>query len=144
MNRLSTLARILSKPRFSVVFVAVALLLLAAYSISANLFVWGTLQFNPLGFEPLTVLFIILLAIGGGLLAAASLHYRSINRRTCAAGIAGGSLGLVASACPYCPPILAYFLGAQSLYFLSQYGMLFAAFAVLLVYYGLYKTLEVA
>ena len=140
-KRLDSLSAILSKPRFAAAFAIASLVLFAVYSTTANFFVLGTLAPNPLGLEPLTAALIALLAIGGGLLAAVWLHSRLLGAKTCAAGVAGGSLGFLSSACAYCPPLLAYFLGIQSLYFLSAFGTVFALASVALVYWGLYHAL---
>ncbi len=140
-RRLGSLSAILSKPRFAAAFVLSSVALFAVYSTTANFFVLGTLQLNPLGLEPLAAMLLTLLALGGGMLAAVWLHSREFGAKTCAAGVAGGSLGFLSSACPVCPPLAAYFLGVQSLYFLSAYGVVFALASVALVYYGLYQAL---
>lgn len=138
---LQKLRRILSIPRYALVFLVVSLVLMSAYALLGNFFVLGTLEPNPLGLEPETVVLLVFLALGSGLLAASWLYAKSVSAKTCAPATAGATAGLFASACPYCPPVLAYFLGAQSLYFLSAYGTIIAVISVALVYYGLYRTL---
>jgi len=143
MKQLFALRKVLSKPAYAAAFLVVTALLFFVYAYTANVLVWGTLQFNPLGFSYATVALLLLLAAGTGLLAAVGLHARKFKAKTCAAGIAGGSVGFVSSACVYCPPVLAFVFGAQGLFFLSQYGAWLALAAVALVYYGLNESLKV-
>lgn len=143
MKQLLALRKVLSKPAFAAAFLLAAASLFFVYAYTANVFVWGTLQVNPLGFSFLTFALLLLLAIGTGLLVAVGLHARKFKAKTCAAGVAGGSLGFVSSACVYCPPVLAFLVGAQGLFFLSQYGVWLALVAVALVYYGLNESLKV-
>jgi hypothetical protein len=136
------LRRILSHKAPAAAFAVVTIVLAAAYAVLGNFFILGTMESNPLGIEPVAAVLMVLAAAGSGLLAAAWLYLKRVSPKTCAAGVAGGSVGLLASACPYCPPVLAWLVGAQSLYFLSAYGTVLAAASVALVYWGLHKTLE--
>ncbi len=138
LNRLNALKRVLSNPRFALLAAMVSLVALAAYAVFSNTFVWGTLETNPLGPDPVTIILLVALAIGTGLLSSALAYSRHFGKKACAAGIGGGVLGLFSSACAYCPPVLAYLLGAQGLFALSAYGGLMAFLSVALVYYGLY------
>ncbi|MFA6048831.1 MAG: hypothetical protein WC792_02695 [Candidatus Micrarchaeia archaeon] len=142
MARLDALKRVLSNPRFAVFAAMVSSIALAAYAVFSNTFVWGTLEANPLGPDPVTVGLLAALALGTGLLAS-SLAYSggNLEKKACAAGVGGSGLGLLSSACPYCPPVLAYLFGAQGLFALSAYGSAMALVSVALVYYGLYDVL---
>lgn len=142
MKEFAKLRSILSHREPAAAFILVTLALASAYAVLGNFFILGTMEPNPLGIEPLAAVLMVLAASGSGLLAAAWLYLRRVSPKTCAAGVAGGSVGLFASACPYCPPVLAWLAGVQSLYFLSSYGTVLAAASVALVYWGLHKTLE--
>ncbi|OIO24751.1 hypothetical protein AUJ14_05585 [Candidatus Micrarchaeota archaeon CG1_02_55_22] len=120
---------------------SVALLLAAVYAVTSNVFVYGTIQLNPLGPDWLIVAIMVLLAVVSGLLVASAVYMRSLRGKTCATGVAGGTLGFLSSACAYCPPVAAFFLGAQSLYFLSAYGLELSVAALAFAFYGLYDTL---
>ena len=138
---MNALATVLSNPRFAVLAVAVSLVALAAYAMFSNTFVWGTLRPNPLGPDLATMLLLAALAAGTGMLAAVLEYSGRFAGKACFAGVGGGALGLFSSACPYCPPALAYLLGAQGLFALSAYGGVMAFVSVVLVYYGLYDVL---
>jgi len=141
MNRLDVLFSVLRVPRFAVLAASVALLLAAAYAVTSNVFVFGTVEINPLGPNWLVVAVMIALAVSSGLLVASAAYTRSFRGKTCASGAAGGTLGFLSSACAYCPPVAAFFLGAQSLYFLSNYGLGISFAALAFTIYGLYETL---
>ncbi len=140
-GKLDALSRLLKNPGFALTALAASLLLLAVYSFTSNWLLVGPVLFNPFA-EPVSVLLVVLLSIGGGLLAAMIIWRRENTKRVCATGVGGGSLGLIASACPYCPPLAGYFLGAQSLYFLSAYGKWIAAAAAGITFYAWLQGLQ--
>lgn len=142
-NVIQGAVKILAAPRYAGIFILATALLMIVYALTSNIFVVGTLELNPLGIEPVTIALLALLAVGGGLLVTAWLYQRKISAKTCVTGVAGGSLGLFSSACSVCPPILAFLIGGNAVFALSKWSTIFSAIAVVLVYYGVFKTLEV-
>lgn len=134
------LSETLSTGKRKAEFLALAAAVVSAYLVATNVFVPSLMEVNP-SIEPGRVVLVVLIAFFTSLL----LFMLYCNRSMFAAarnktGVAGVLGGLLTSACPICPPLVASWLGlGGSLYFLADYGFYVGIASLALILYSLYS-----
>ena len=143
---LSTIANVLRRRNYFLIFVASGLFYGVIFSIMTNLidvrFGLSNIRF---AFTWQSALFFIILSILGGLLISLqvfSFREKRKNYTSATTGISGMLVSFFATTCPFCKPLLISLLGLSGSIAILKFGLVLAFASILLLLGSIYLTLK--